>query len=155
MKSFKTLICAILIACLPVYFTGCQSINSSDPLVRIEKSVPYLRASAMVVTGYVFNYAVSEDDRAEKAQVVYDIAYVIEQLTVNGDVDIETFAQVVSHYVPDKSHWAEFAASIILIYADFHAQAQSFEQPEKLRVLTKALNAIAGGCRAAAKPYVE
>lgn len=155
MKSFKLIISAILIAAMPVYFTGCQSINSSDPVVRIERSIPYLRASAIVVTMSVFNYAVSEEDRAEKAKIVYDIAYVIEQMTLNEDIDINTVAEVISHYVPDKSHWSEFAANIILIYADFHAQAQSFEQPEKIKVLTKALNAIASGCRAAAKPYIE
>lgn len=155
MKNFNTFIAAILIAITPVYLTGCQSLQNATPTERIERSIPYLRASAIVITNGVFNYAVDEEDREAKAQVVYDIALVIESMTVEGKLDINSVAELVSNYVPDKSHWHEFAVSLIMIYADVHAQAQDLEDANKVKVLVKALNAIAGGCKSAAKVYLD
>mgnify|MGYP006935481202 CR=1 FL=1 len=154
MKNFSTILLAIVIALSGV---SCQSINSSDPFVRIEKSTPYLRASAIIITNGVFSYAISDSDRAEKAKIVYDIATVIEQLTIDGDISIESVSEIISYYVPDRSHWHEFAANIILIYADVYAQVKDLEgdNADKRRILAKALNQIAGGCKAAASVYQE
>lgn len=154
MKNFKVLFLALIVAISSV---SCQSLNSNDPYVRIERSTPYLRASAIVVTNGVLGYAISDSDRAEKAKVVYDIATVIEQLTIDGDVSIESISEVLLSYVPEKSHWYEFATNLILIYADVHAQVRDLEgdPSDKRKILVKALNQIAGGCKVAANVYAE
>lgn len=152
MKNFSIIFLAIAIA-----FSGvsCQS-TSNDPYKQIERYVPYLRGSAMVITSSVFNAAISDKDKADKAKIVYDIATVIEQLTIDGDISVESIAETISKYLPVNSHWDEFAANIILIYADVYAQSQELEdQDSKRKILVKALNQIAGGCKAAAKIYVK
>lgn len=153
MKNFSIFIMALIMAFSSV---SCQS-TSKDPFVRIEKSTPYLRASAILITNSVFSYAVSDEDRSAKAKVVYDVATLIEELTVDGDVSINAIAELVSMYVPDKSHWHEFASNLILIYADVHAQVIELEgdNADKRRILAKALKQIAGGCKAAASLYQE
>ena len=155
MKNFSTILLAILLALSPICLIGCQSLQDATPAQRIERSIPYLRGSAIIITNGVFNYAVDEEDRKAKAQIVYDIALVIETMTAEGKIDINSVAELVSNYVPDKSHWSEFAASIIMIYADVHAQAQDLEDTSKTKVLAKALNAIAGGCKAASRVYLD
>lgn len=155
MINFKNLIAAILIATISVSVTGCQSMEGLTYSQKVERSIPYLRISAMVITNGVFSHAVSESDRSEKAQIVYNIAELIESLTGQETIDINSVAEKVSNFVPDKSHWNELVANLILIYADIHANAQSLGEEDKSRVLKKALNAIAAGCKASAKPFLQ
>lgn len=154
MKNFKILMAAILMLMVSVSFTGCQSMEGLTYEQRIERSIPYLRVSAMVITNGVFAYAVSENDKQEKAKVVYDIAELIESLTIQETIDINSVAEKISGFIPDKSHWNEMVANLILIYADLHANAQSLEEDDKSRILKKALNAIAAGCKVSAKPFI-
>lgn len=152
MKSLNAVFLAIVIAVYPL--VGCASFKSADPYQRVELSLPYLRTSAMLIAGSVFNYAVSEEDREAKARIVYDIASTIEELTKEGDISVEKIGEIVSNYLPDKSHWDEFAANIILLYADVYGQTDLFQGDEKRQLLVKALNYIATGCKAAAKIYI-
>mgnify|MGYP007090110568 CR=1 FL=1 len=154
MKSFNVLVAVILMLVIPASFTGCQSMEGLTYEQRVERSIPYLRVSAMIITNGVFAHAVSENDRQEKAKVVYDIAELIESLTVQENIDINSVAEKVSNFVPDKSHWHEMVANLNLIYADLHANAQSLEEGDKSRVLKIALNAIAAGCKVSAKPFL-
>jgi hypothetical protein len=149
MKNFNqnVLTFIILIGCF--LLLGCQSTGFYS---NLEKATPYLRSSSAIITSLTLQEAVSEDDRKEKAKIILNIASVIEEMTQNGEVDILVFADKISNSLPNKNHWDEFAASLILIYADFNAQAQSvLDENDRKQVLIQALNKIASGCKLAAQ----
>lgn len=145
MKNFELF---LLVGILCVLLSGCSSFYTN-----LERSTPYLKSSSAIVTQVLLLEAVDEEDRKEKAQIVISIADLIIEIGESGDVSIENFGNKISYFVPNKSHWHEFATALILVYADFHAQAQELEGAEKQKVLLKALNKIAAGCKVAAEQF--
>lgn len=134
-----------------LFFTGCSSLNE-DFYTQLKRSTPYLKSSSAILTNLILQEAVSEIDRKEKARIILELSSVIEEMTNNGEVDLEIFSKKISEILPDKSIWDDFAVSIILIYADFHAQAQTItDENEKKIILIQALNKMAAGCKLAAK----
>lgn len=150
MKNFNQICCLFFSV---IFLTGCSSLNG-DFYSNLKRSTPYLKSSSAIVTTLVLQEAISETDRKEKAQIILQLSSVIEEMTSNGEVDLDLFTQNISKVLPQKSHWDDFAVSLVLIYADFHSQAQSIsDENEKMILLIQALNKIAAGCKIAAQRY--
>lgn len=152
MKNFKALLLSLAVS---ICCVGCASLEPVDPYVRLERSIPYLKVSSTLIANSIFTRAVSKDDRKEKAKIIFDVAELIEKSTENGEVDINQIGELVSRYVPNKPHWNEFSAALILIYADIHARSRDLPDQERNKILAQALNAVAGGCKRAAAAYLE
>lgn len=148
MKNFNILMLIILasltISCSTTFYS------------KLNRYSPYLRSSSATITNYVLSEAVSEEDRKKRANTVLEVASLIEAMTEAGEVSVEEIANKVSNIVPKDDAWSEFAAAIIFIYADIHAQIKespNLENVEKIESLKKALNKIAAGCRMAAERF--
>jgi hypothetical protein len=152
MKNFKLHILSFLAI---ISQTGCSSLNG-DFYTNLKRTTPYLKSSSAIVTRLVLSEAVSKEDREKRAKTIVAVAEMIEEMTKEGEVDLAVVMSRISYFFPDESNWGEFSSTIILIYADFHAQAQTIEnEDEKRKVLILALNKIAAGCRAGAKYYYK
>lgn len=150
MKNFKLSVLCLLTISL---FAGCSL--KGDFYSQLQNTIPYLRSSTAIITQVVLSEAVSDEDRKEKAKKVMEVAEMIEAMTENGDVSLEVFASKLSYFVPDKSHWHEFASALILVYADFYARASELDETSKQKMLIQALNRIAAGCKVAASSYAN
>jgi hypothetical protein len=131
--------------------TGCSL--KGDFYSSLSKSTPYLSGSAAIITQVVLSEAVSVEDRKSKAKTVLQVAALIEEMTANGDVSLETFGLKLSYFIPDKSYWHEFSAGLILLYADIYAQSKELDPESRTKILIKALNKIAYGCKVAAENF--
>lgn len=150
MRSFNQICCLFFSI---IFLTGCSSLNGNF-YTQLKRSTPYLKSSSAILTNLILQESTSEEDRKEKAKIILQVASVIEQMTSEGEIDLEVFAAKISGLVPEKSFWDEFVASMILIYADFYSQAQSVaDEDERKVILIQALNKIAAGCKIAAKRY--
>jgi hypothetical protein len=139
MKNFKCLLLAV-----PLFFMGCATNNTA-----------YFRSSAAILTNIALNEAVSEEDRVEKAKIILHVAVLIETLTETDQVSVEELVVSLNNLLPQKEHWDEFIASIVLIYADYLGEVDQLPENEKLKAMKAGLNKIAEGCRLAAQRYVQ
>lgn len=142
MKSF-------LLVLISIFTLGCSSMGNF--FTGVDNASPYFRSSAAIITGVVLQKAVSEEDRHEKAEIVFKVATAIEALTAEGVISVETLNVIVSSNIPDKPHWKEFGTAIVLLYADFYEQTAEARDNVKERILKDALNKIAAGCKIAAQ----
>lgn len=137
---------------IAISLTGCSSIKG-DFYDNVGLATPYLRSASSTFTGIVLSKAVSDSDRKAKAALVFKIAAVIEEMTVEDDLSVESLTEKISAVLPNKLHWDEYVVSIVLLYAEFHAQVQEGDETSKRKILVNALNRIADGCKASALSY--
>ncbi len=151
MKNFKTIVFCFLIA---MFTSSCSSTQQAAFYNSLSKSTVYLKSSSSYITQVVLSQETSIEKRAKAAQVIYDVSYVIENLTVADDISMEGFSSIISKYIPSSSIWNEFAMNIILLYGDFYAQSAQLEESSRKKILISALNRISSGCKSASSKYL-
>jgi hypothetical protein len=151
MKNFRVILLSLFIA---FFSSSCSSLNQTDFYNNLSRSSVYLKSSSSYITSVVLTQEKSEETRAKIARVIYDISFTIENLTVEDDITPESFAAIISRYVPEGSSFNDFAVNIIILYADFYSQANQLEANTKARILLTALNRISAGCKIASNKYL-
>ena len=151
MKNFRVILLCLFVA---FFSSSCSSLNQTDFYNNISRSSVYLKSSSSYITSVVLAQEKSEETRAKIARVIYDISFTIENLTVEDDITPESFAEIISRYVPKGSSLNDFAANIILLYADFYNQTNQSEANTKAKILLTALNRISAGCKIASNKYL-
>lgn len=151
MKNFKAILLCLFIA---FFSSSCSSLNQTAFYNNLSRSSIYLKSSSSYITSVVLAQEKSEETRAKIARVIYDISFIIENLTVEDDITPESFAAIISRYVPESSSLNDFAVNIILLYADFYSQTNQLEGNTRTRILLTALNKISAGCKIASSKYL-
>lgn len=151
MKNFKTIVLCFLIA---IFTLSCSSTQQAAFYNSLSRSTVYLKSSSSYITQVFLSQEQSIEKRAKVAQVIYDVSYVIENLTVADDISVEAFSRIISKYIPSTSLWNEFATNMILLYGDFYAQSAQLEESSRRKVLITALNRISSGCKLASSKYL-
>lgn len=151
MKNFKIIILCLLIA---MFTSSCSSTQQAAFYNSLSKSTVYLKSSSSYITQVFLYQESSIEKRAKAAQVIYDVSYVIENLTVADDISVEAFASIISKYIPSSSIWNDFAVNMIFLYADFYAQSAQLEDSSRRKILITALNRISSGCKLASSKYL-
>jgi hypothetical protein len=151
MKNFRVILLCLFVA---FFSSSCSSLNQTDFYNNLSRSSVYLKSSSSYITSVVLAQEKSEETRAKIARVIYDISFTIENLTVEDDITPESFAAIISRYVPEGSSLNDFAVNIILLYADFYSQTNQLEANTKARILLTALNKISAGCKIASNKYL-
>lgn len=146
----------VLIALSSLLLIGCTTTggNNSDTnsaQTGVENALPYIKPAVILACTVVLEQALSPEDRIEKAKMIYNVATVVESLTVGQTPTPEQLQKALSDHLPaEKTHWAKYIVAVKDIYA---AQFAKLNNDAALAV--KVLNAIASGCKDATEEYVE
>ena len=142
----KNIILSLLLITLP----GCAVFDQTSKAGQtVSNYLPYIEPSVAIAASAVFVLAVSENDRAAKAAVIYTVADVVQALALGAVVTPEQFEKVLGESLPDKDHWASFAVSVSSVYSSVYYRVGG-----DAKVSLQALAAIAKGLKTAVAPYL-
>jgi len=144
----------ILCFLIAMFTSSCSSTQQASFYNSLSKSTVYLKSSSSYITQVVLSQETSVEKRAKAAQLIYDVSYIIENLTVADDISVDALSSIISKYIPSSSIWNEFATNIILLYGDFYAQSAQLEESSRKKILISALNRISYGCKLASSKYL-
>lgn len=155
-KSFLALIPAVMLAACATdnkntagESTG-GSTSTTTAQQKVEQALPYIKPAVTLACTAVLEAAVSPADRAEKAKMIHDVANVVRALSKGNVPTTEDLDKAVANFLPEKTHWTNFASSLSDVYGNLFRQING-DPALALRVL----NAIADGCVAATQGYVN
>lgn len=136
----------ILVIALP----GCAFFeNVSKPGQTVRDYLPYIEPTVAVATSAIYSIATSGQDRVKKAQVIYNVADVVEVLSKGATLTPEQFEALVGESVPNKEQWASFAVTISSVYSSVYYRVSG-----DAKVTLETLAAISAGLKKASKPYL-
>lgn len=143
----------LLLALLSISITlpSCKSFNPSGN--KEQAALVYARPIAFVTTKSVFDFAVSKEDKAKKAEIVRKIALVIRTLSA-GDLPAPSeFNIKLTEAAPDKDHWNTLVTALTQVYQGYHQQV--IDGSMKRKYLSEILNKLASGCEDAAEAVLK
>jgi hypothetical protein len=123
--------------------------TTSTPAQKVEQALPYIKPAVTLACTAVLEAAVSPEDRVEKAKMIHDVANVVRSLSKGSVPTTEELDKAVSNFLPEKTHWTNFASSLSDVYQNLFRQING--DPA---LALKVLNAIADGCVAATQGYL-
>ena len=123
--------------------------TTSTPAEKVEAALPYIKPAVTLACTAVLEAAVSPEDRVEKAKMIHDVANVVRSLSKGSVPTTEELDKAVSNFLPEKTHWTNFASSLSDVYQNLFRQING-DPALALKVLT----AIADGCVAATQGYL-
>jgi hypothetical protein len=145
-NTIISLILAVSLLALP----GCAFFeNVSRPGQTVQSYLPYIEPTVAIAASAVFSIATSGTDRVKKAQIVYNVAVVVEALSKGASLTPEQFEALLSESMPKKEQWASFAVSISSVYSSVYYRVNG-----DAKVALDTLAAIASGLKRAAQPYI-
>ena len=129
-----------------------SSSSSTATNVRnaVEQALPYIKPAVNLACTAVLSGAVSPEDRVTKAKMIHDVANVVRSLSTGDVPSVEDLDDAVENFLPEKTHWTNFATSLSDIYKDLYSKIG--DDPT---LALKVLNAIADGCVSATAGYVK
>ena len=116
---------------------------------KVEQALPYIKPAVTLACTAVLEAAVSPADRAEKAKMIHDVANVVRSLSKGNVPTTEELDKAVANFLPEKTHWTNFASSLTDVYQNLFRQING--DPA---LALKVLNAIADGCVSATEGYL-
>lgn len=116
---------------------------------KVEQALPYIKPAVTLACTAVLEAAVSPEDRAEKAKMIHDVANVVRSLSKGNVPTTEELDKAVANFLPEKTHWTNFASSLSDVYQNLFRQING--DPA---LALKVLNAIADGCVQATQGYI-
>jgi hypothetical protein len=133
---------------------GCITLSLSSCATLPENNFPfiaYVEPASYLACNLVLNNAVSEEDRVEKAKVIYALSFTIKTLSSGEVVLPEEFEEIVKLWTDDeKPHWVNLASVLTSLYKD--AYVSFGDEPKKILSI---LEKIAVGCESAALVYIQ
>jgi hypothetical protein len=145
-NTITSLILAVTLIALP----GCAFFeNVSKPGQTVQSYLPYIEPTVAIAASAVFSIATNGSDRVKKAQIVYNIAVVVEALSRGASLTPEQFEALLSESMPKKEQWASFAVSISSVYSSVYYRVNG-----DAKIALDTLAAIAAGLKKSAKPYL-
>lgn len=141
----------LLAACATNNNSGGESTGgtTSTPAQKVEQALPYIKPAVTLACTAVLEAAVSPEDRVEKAKMIHDVANVVRSLSKGSVPTTEELDKAVANFLPEKTHWTNFASSLSDVYQNLFRQING--DPA---LALKVLNAIADGCVAATQGYL-
>ena len=129
---------------------GSNSTGGTTVQQKIEQALPYVKPAVSLACTAVLEGAVSPEDRVTKAKMIHDVANVIRSLSGGSVPSADDLDEAVANFLPEKTHWTNFAASLSDVYRDLYGKIQ--DDPA---LALKVLNAIADGCVSSTSSYVR
>jgi len=124
--------------------------NTTTPAQKVEQALPYIKPAVTLACTAVLEAAVSPEDKVEKAKMINSVARVVRDLSAGNVPTTQDLDKAVANFLPEKTHWTNFAASLSDVYGNVFRQING--DPA---LALKVLNAIADGCVAATQGYAQ
>lgn len=146
----KNIILSLVLTVSLIVLPGCAFFeNVSKPGQTVRDYLPYIEPTVAVATSAIFSIATSGQDRVKKAQIVYNIADVVEVLSKGTALTPEQFEELLGESLPNKSQWASFAVTISSVYSSVYYRVSG-----DAKVALDTLAAIASGLKKSTKNYL-
>jgi len=140
-----------LIAVLTL-LVGCATFFSETSTTgqTLQMYLPYIEPTVSIATSTVFSYAVSEKDKEAKANVIYKVSGVVENLSKGKPLGPEQFEEILKTNTPGREHWTRFVAIISSVYSSVYYRVSG-----DAKISLETLSAIARGLRSGVYPYLK
>jgi len=125
----------LLALTLPFSMTACSTTSRQ-----------FIAPASTLATAAVLAKGVSDEDRADKARMAYEVANGLELLTTEGTTGKEVTAAVIAK-TGKKAHWVVLAAGLGSLYNQF---AEKLGQSQSGMIIKE----LAIGIKAGAEPYL-
>lgn len=133
---------------------GCSLLSIKDSetgKIDHAKVVRYMEPASYFACKAIIGYAINDDDKADKAKIIFDIAKAIRSLASGSVPTAEEVEKVIKIWSPDKIHWAQLAVELSMVYERFY---DTVTETAQNALIFEALGELAEGCERAAKPYI-
>ncbi len=107
MKLFALALVAFL-------FTSCAGLRSA--IDKVTENGALVAPVVSIVTSLVFDKAVSEEDKAEKAAIISKLADKIADVELVAKPTREEFEKILLESLPAKTHWIALASTLSTQY---------------------------------------
>ena len=129
-------------------FTSCATYRKV--IDSVTDSQILVAPTTTLISSVIFEKAVSDEDRVEKAQIVFDLSEKLKGITFDSKPTREDLEGFVVNVLPDKPHWAILAATL----GSYYESASKGVSDQDVAKATKLINEIALGLNLASKRYL-
>jgi hypothetical protein len=139
----------ILLSIAAVFLTSCAAYRSA--VDEIGDNSVLVAPVVTLVTAVVFDKAVSEEDKVEKAKIVNDLADKLITLELSAKPTREEFLAKLLENLPAKTHWITLATLLSTQYEKATAKISNDDVTKTVAVIKE----IAIGLKSATARYTE
>lgn len=118
--------------------------------VKVKELTPYAEEVAFFTSDKMLGYAVSDEDRLKKAEILFSVSAAIESLASDEAPSVEQWERAIVNALPDKPHWRMFADDITFLYKVFRDKLVDTEDE---RVIMDFIHEVSSGTKFAAERY--
>ena len=142
----KTAILAALATSL--LFTSCTTYRKVIDSVTDNQIL--VAPTAALISSVIFEKAVSDEDRIEKARIVFNLSEKLKGITFDAKPTREDLEQFVMNSLPDKPHWVVLAATLGSYY---ESTTKGLSDDDVVKA-SKLINEIALGLSLSSQKYI-
>jgi hypothetical protein len=142
----KTAILAVLATSL--LFTSCTTYRKV--IDSVTENQILVAPTASLISSLIFEKAISDEDRVEKAKIVFDLSERLKVITFDAKPTREDLEQFILNSLPDKPHWVVLAASL----GSYYESSTKGLPDDDIVKTTKLINEIALGLSLSSKKYI-
>lgn len=139
----------ILLALIASLITSCSTFRSA--VDQANQNQALIAPTIALVTSVVFEKAVSPEDKAEKAKIVYGLADKLSELKFTKKPTQEEVLEILVSNLPAKGHWVTLATVLSTQYD----KATKNVLDSDVEQTTAVIRQIAFGLRSATAPYLD
>jgi hypothetical protein len=142
----KTAILAALATSL--LFTSCTTYRKVIDSVTDNQIL--VAPTAALISSVIFEKAVSDEDRAEKAKIVFNLSERLKGITFDAKPTREDLEQFIINSLPNKPHWVVLAATLGSYY---ESTTKGLSDDDVVKA-AKLINEIALGLSLSSQKYI-
>lgn len=129
-------------------FTSCATYRKV--IDSVTDSQVLVSPTVTLITSVIFEKAVSDEDRAEKAKIVFNLSEKLKGITFDAKPTREDLEGYIVNSLPNKPHWVVLAATL----GSYYDAATKGVSDDDVAKATKLINEIALGLNLASKRYI-
>lgn len=138
----------LLVAITSLFFCSCATYRKG--VGAAEDNLMFISPAVSLVTSVVFEKAVSQEDRSEKALIIKKLALKIAEVEFTAKPTKEMVVELVKTQLPDKAHWSSLALAVGNVYEKYTKDVLDSDVTSALAVIQE----IAAGLDASASNYL-
>lgn len=143
MKSI--ILSGLLAVGLLVPTTGCKFWSTNKGTY-----IDYIRPATSLTVLTVLDNAVDEEERVERAILIYHSSVIIEALSSGAVPEANAVRAALEEYLPEGAIWADFIASLDDIYKTAYSRTN-----EDAQLVLEVVTELAAGCKEGAVRYLN
>lgn len=139
----------IALSLIAAFLTSCAAYRSTIDHVTDNENL--IAPAVALVTSIVFEKAVSEEDKVEKAKIIQNLAEKLIAVELTAKPTKEEFQTMILDALPGKTHWVTLAAVLATKYDSATKNISSDDVAKTVAVIRE----ISIGLQAATARYVD